>query len=430
MSTVAPGRPRGEVPGAPAQRRLLHRGTLLTGLFGLLPLWWALGVGAFIWLIMAVPMALWLTRRPQVRLPRGIGLWALFVCWVLVSSTQLPGDFGATVAFTFRTAVYTAGGIMLVYTYNVPRDELPTERLVATLAGLWTSLVLFGVLALFVPDLSFHSLTELLLPRSLRSTPFVHQLVHPRLAQVQTFLGYPLPRPNAPFTYTNEWGSYAALLTPVYLFWLQSQGPGRSRTLGRLMVVVGMVPILLSANRGLWLSLTVGLLYGAARLALRGRVQVLMNLLMVIAVVGILIAVTPVGSVVGARLEDGHSDTGRLKLYQASTEGILTSPLIGYGGPRPLAGANDGSPPVGTHGQAWLVAFSHGLPGLGLFLGFLLLLLWHTRGGSPTSFRFWAHVTIFIGIVQTPFYSLLPAQIPLLMVLGGLCLRDRAAETT
>ena len=92
---------------------------------------------------------------------------------------------------------------------------------------------------------------------------FVHDLIHPAFAQVQDFLGYPLGRPKAPFVYTNDWGAVYALLCPLFFaVWLQNP---RRRLKGYAILGVSLVPVFLSLNRGLWLSLGIALLYAGTR---------------------------------------------------------------------------------------------------------------------------------------------------------------------
>src|SRR5947199_224934 len=78
-----------------SSRPLLPSGWLFYALFAGFPVWWALGLGSFIWPIMAVPMALWLlARRRDLVVPRGFGLWVLFLVLVVASFSQLQSVNG------------------------------------------------------------------------------------------------------------------------------------------------------------------------------------------------------------------------------------------------------------------------------------------------------------------------------------------------
>lgn len=72
--------PRRETRGA-----VLPEGWPLYLLFGLYPPWWLLGLSAFVWPVLAAPMAASLLMRDHVRAPRGFGLCLLFLALMLAS---------------------------------------------------------------------------------------------------------------------------------------------------------------------------------------------------------------------------------------------------------------------------------------------------------------------------------------------------------
>lgn len=422
-STIA-GRP-GRSTAPPARRPQpgsLPPGWPLWVLLLWVPLTWALGLSSLMWLAVAVPMTLWLWTQPPLYRPAGLGFWLLFLSWMLLSATQLA-DLAAAVAFGYRMTAYIAGAVMLVYMFNMPRRSVSDGRILTAFAVYWSFVILAGLCALVLPSLSFHSPFERLLPGGVVAIPFVHELVHPVLANVQDFLGYAVARPSAPFTFTNEWGSVVALLMPLYWFWLTQQAPGAKRVLGSVFLVVALVPVIVSLNRGLWISLAAGLLYAGARLALRGQVRPLRNIVVVFACLGVLLVWTPLGGLATDRVETGHSDESRETLYSESIAGIQSSPLLGYGGPVRQAGRSD-RPPVGTHGQVWLVGFSHGIPALLCFLAFMLTIVVRTATAPSGSVAFWVHVVFVIALVQLPLYTFVPAQMSLLMIAAGWALRS------
>jgi hypothetical protein len=59
-------------------------------LLGLYPLWWLLGLGAFAFIVFAVPMAVDLGRRRRLTVPRGFGFWLLFLLWAVGSLLMFP----------------------------------------------------------------------------------------------------------------------------------------------------------------------------------------------------------------------------------------------------------------------------------------------------------------------------------------------------
>jgi polysaccharide biosynthesis protein PslJ len=393
--------------------------------FGAFPVWWALGLGSFIWVIVAVPMVAWLASRPRLLVPRGFGVWIAFLGWMLISSTQL--DQGSRlIPFAYRAAIYLSCTVFFVYVYNLPREDVPARRVVLVMAAFWVVVVAGGFLGLLFPKGSFSTPLEWFMPSSLVGNAFIRDLVHPRFAQLQNFVGYDVPRPAAPFTYTNAWAGNLALLTP---FAIASLGVIRSylvRNLVRLLLVGALLPIIISMNRGLWVSLGAGLAYAAIRVALRGNVRALAAIVVFLAIVAALVAYTPLGGVVQDRLAHPHSNESREELADQAIDAWVESPLLGYGGPRPSQ-INPNQPPIGTHGALQLVLFSHGLPGLLFFLAWFLWVFWRTRR-APSGPAFWASVVVVIGLVQSPYYNFLPSQIHIIMVAAALAWREMDAE--
>jgi O-antigen ligase len=390
-------------------------------LFIAFPIWWALGVGAFVWPIAAVPMAVSLAMRGRARAPRGFGLWILFLLWVLVSATQLD-EPERWIVFAYRLAIYGSATVLFLYVYNTPREALPSRSVTAIVTVFWGFAVLFGLAALVVPEAAFTSLAELVLPDGLLGNSFVYELVHPEIAQVQGFLGYEVARPKAPFVYTNEWGANIALLTPfALLMWKLASGAMARLVIGGLLIL-SVIPMVVSLNRGLWLSLAVGLAYAAIRSALRGRVAAL-RLLVVGALIGAaLVAVTPLKDLVADRLATPHSNEGRLSLYTEAAESAMDSPLLGYGSPRPSE-RDPNLPRVGTHGQLWLVLFSHGIPGVVLFVAWFGFAFWRSRRDAAEIVA-WMHVVLLITLVQMAYYGMVPVPIHLSMLAASIAWRE------
>jgi hypothetical protein len=383
------------------------------------PVSWVLGMGSLIWPFLALPMAgRLIMRRRTVRVPRGFGWWVLFLVWAALSLMQLQGS--APFPFMWRLANYLSATIVFVYIYNTPRNRLPSQRIVALLAGFWLITVAGGWLGVVQPYGQITTITERLLPGSLRNNEFAQLLTHPIFAQVQDFLGYPLGRPTAPFLYTNDWGGVYALTIPFFILgWLQSANRSR-RTWALLLLATSIIPALLSLNRGLWVSLLVALLFGASRPGDVGRLA--RRSLVAIVLVGItLIAFTPLKGVVEGRAEHQHSNAGRTFLYEQTIKGTLRSPIIGYGGPRPYGGPKI-IPDLGTQGQFWLVLYSQGVVGAVFFVMFLWRLSRATRHGPLVTF--WAHVTITIGLVQIFVYDMIPVELHLIFIAAALGIRE------
>ncbi|MGH9040191.1 MAG: O-antigen ligase family protein [Acidimicrobiia bacterium] len=393
----------------------------LYALFLGFPVWWLLGLGSFVWPIMAVPMGFSLLARERVRFPRGFGLYILFFMWMLASALEINGP-DWMIGFAFRALLYGSAGITGLYVYNAPARLLPTRLVVRIMALFWCIVVAGGLLGIAAPTLEFSTLMEKLIPGRLLANEFVATLVHPTTAQIQTFLGYEVPRPRAPFVYTNDWGGNYALLIPFLIAaWSQIRSLAR-RNLVRGLAVVSLLPVVFSLNRMLWFCLVVTAFYASFRFAMRGRKGGVQGVLSFAIVFVMVLSFGPTRQLIDDRIATPHSNQGRTILYKEAAESVQQSPLLGYGAPRPSQ-SNPNLPSVGTQGQFWLVLFSHGVPGALLFVSFFAYACWRTRRArSPMAL--WCHVVVVLALVQMPFYGLLPSQLNIIMVAIALASRE------
>ena len=278
-----PGRRKGRV-------RALMRGPAWPVSFLLVgyPIWWALGIADFMWLILAVPMiarmVAWRTRgnRP-IRVPPGFGFWLLFLVIMVAGIATLtliaPGTVPSLVSrrvlsYANRTAGYLGITVLLLYAGNLTERELPRRTLawMLGLVGIFT--VVGGVAGMVLPHLQFSSPFLLLLPKSVQANAFVQASTHPALTQIQNVLGTPGGRPKAPFDYTNTWSDCLTILLPFLLAWAWL-GSRRQRLIALGVTVVAMGPLLYSLNRGAWIGVALAVCYLAVRLAARGKVALL-----------------------------------------------------------------------------------------------------------------------------------------------------------
>ena len=397
---LAPGRP--VEPGTADGLRPVSRypGWPLTALLVPYPLWWALGMGTLIVFVLAVPMVLHLTRRRPVRVPPGFGLWLLFLLWVLLSTVMLgvnppgtlagdPSDRLVSVAFNF--AGYVVVAIALLYVGNLTEAEYPREKLVRHLGWLFVVVAGGGLLGTLWPTFALTSPVEMLLPPSIAQNQFVQSLVHPVAAQVQEVLGYVSGRPAAPFGYTNTWGNAITLLMGFFaISWLRRPGPRRWAGVGLLLVSV--VPIVASLNRGVWIGLAFMLVFLVVWLARNGNLVGVGVLLVSLLVVTPVVLASPLTDVVEARLDNPHSDGVRTFTITKTLEATEHSPVLGFGSSRRPLGSNNsiavgrdadcqtcGNPPLGSTGQLWLLMISHGYVGTALYLAYHLRSLWAFR---------------------------------------------------
>ncbi|WP_020539681.1 O-antigen ligase family protein [Longispora albida] len=372
----------------------------LTGILALYPLWWALGLGVLIFPIMAVPMAWWLLRNRPVRVPPGFGLWLLFLVAVLGSLTALgyspagtlPGTvIGRMPGAGFRVIEYGALTIMLLYAGNLPRQWLSQRRLITLLGWLFAVTVAGGLLGVVAGHWEFTSPVESLLPHKLRSMGFIKSLVHPSAAQIMDVLGGdPIPRPAAPWGYTNTWGNNYCLL--VGWFVIASRAYRKKKWLAAAVLAASVVPVVYSLNRGLWIGLAVMAVYVAIRFAMQGRLWPLGGLAVGAATMALLVVVSPLGNLVGARLEHGKSNDVRMYVTTQALAGLRESPLIGFGSTRTTTGGRNsiavgsssdcercGNFTLGGNGQLWQTLYAHGLIGTAAYFGFFGYGIWRFR---------------------------------------------------
>ncbi len=386
------------------------------------PVWWLLGLSAFLWPVLAIPMLVSLLSRRRTRAPVAVFLWLAFVSWAFLSGLQITR--GTTIlTFAYRLSLYAAAVVIFLYVYNMPRSRKLDRNVLRILTVFWMVVVAGGYAGILLRGYTFVAPAERLLPGGLRNKQFVQELMQPVFAEVQAFLGYPIPRPTAPFAYTNDWGGNIAALTPVAFASISAAGRGAWRKLVLAVLVASAVPMVFSLNRGMFLSLAVGILYVTVRLAMRGRLNTLATVLCLATLAVFVVALTPLGHLVAASFSSthGNSNQTRLSLYQDASAGAGASPMFGYGAPKALPG-QAGGPAIGTQGQLWLVLYSHGYPALVFFIGFFLAVLWQTRRARGTA-GLWLHAVPLVALAQIAVYGWLPVELQVVMIAAALAYR-------
>ncbi len=398
--TAAPGTSR---PGWLAR----HPAWPITALLAGIPLWWVLGITDYMFILLAVPMSArlyaWSAHgNRRIRVPPGFGLWLLFLVCVLAGvatlSVTAPGTLASPVtnriiSFTVRGSSYLAVTVLLLFAGNLTEREFPRQRLawLLGLVGLYTAVG--GVAGMIRPSFHFASPLASIVPNRLVSNNLVLQAqLHPALSQIQSILGAPKGRPDAPFVYTNEWGNCLAILLPWLLvaWWLH--GTGRQRLIAAVTMVIAIGPIIYSLNRGLWIGLVVALVYLGVRLAGRGQMAVLGAVLAALAIVAVVVAATPLQGIISQRLSSSGSVDRRGSLATDSVRDALASPLIGYGDTRHPQGSIQsvtvgrsakcpacGGGTIGGNGQLWLLLIANGFLGTALYLSFFGYGIWRYR---------------------------------------------------
>ncbi len=413
MTTVrAPDRPAAKA-GASARNRTMRPNRATWPLWAItagMPLAFLVGVHGVVWPVTGVVLASRVLRHRGTRLPWSTLPLVVFVCWIPLSFSVVSPD--ALPIFTYRFCLFLGCLSAAVWVANISEDRVPTERIVDWLAALWICSIGFGYIAQVLPNLDMASPFSAVLG-PIGRIDFVARISDWNLADNQDFLERAFTRPAAPWAAANSWGAAVGILTPFFVrSWLVDVDRRRRRT-GLALLAASALPIITSANRGLWIGLIVGLVYFAARKALRGRFGALAVLFGGIVVVAVLLVVTPAGSLVQDRLGgSGDSNEARAELYVDAWQGAIDSPLVGNGVPRET-NYYENSPPVGTHGLLWYLMFIHGFVGLALFGGWLAIEAFRS-GQVRTPLGWWAHLSIVIAVIEVPYYGLLPH----VMVLG------------
>ncbi len=394
----------------------------LTLMISAYPVWFLLGLSGFMWVILAAPMAASLVRRRNLVAPKGIGFWIVFLIAVAGSSFSID-TAGRMSGFVLRFGYYVAATVFLLYLLNGGLS-VSVPRIVRSFTVLWMFSIAGGYMALVLGDFSFRSPMYYLMPAALLGNELINTLVTPGFADLQDIIGFPVPRPKAPFSYTNSWGSMTALTTPFAFMALSDSRVGLSPRLVRWVLVASLVPVVISLNRGLWLSLGVGIAYAAVRFGVGGQTKLFARLMAVSVFVAVALALSPLGNLVESRVDNGHSNEDRIGLAVSAIDGAVERPVFGWGAPRPNV---RNLPSVGTHGQIWLVTFSHGFLGIFGFVGAIVSYFVRTRRQTK-AVGLWAHSVILVAMVQMPVYLLIPHSLFAIMAAVAVAVRCQQAN--
>lgn len=414
------------------------------------PLWWALGLGTLIFLLLALPMALELRKRERILLPPAFWMWGLFLAWRVVGLLLLglsppgthPGSVsGRVISLAFSAVEYAAVTITLLYVGNLRTDKVPQSAIGRWMGWFFLTVFAGGFLGIIAPSFSFPSVIELMLPHRIAAQAFVRTLVHPVAAQVQDVIGTGNGRPAAPFGYTNSWGNALSILVVWFVAAWVVPAVGAKRLLYAGIVAATVVPVILSLNRGLWIGIAFTILLVLGRQLFRGHFGIVLAVFAVTAAAAVLAAASPLASVITSRLQHGVSDNIRQFVAQLSVVAIKHSPIVGYGGTRHADGSPSsiaigpspnclacGDVPTGSTGQLWSVLFDQGVGGALLYFGFFAAALWiYRRNRGPINDA--ALITVALGFVYMLFYSALPVAPALTMIAVGVLWRDGRDDT-
>ncbi|HEX8928749.1 MAG TPA: hypothetical protein VGA45_07545 [Actinomycetota bacterium] len=412
------------------------------------PLWWAIGFGPAAVTVFAAIMAWKMRRMGPIKVPRGFGLWLCFLLTVLISGLMLgktaPNTLpdrisGQVLGYGLRFAAYIAAAVVMLYVGNLGEKKLPEKLLLRCLLVLFGVTIAGGLLGMAAPYFQFTAPIAHLLPHAIASNSYVHLLTHPGAAQVQDVLGYSAPRPKAPYEYTNMWGNVTGLLVVWFVAWASRD------TLRRVVAVpllaVAAVPIVFSLNRGLWVGLALAVAVYGVRLLLSGRMFAVLGVATAALVGVVVLAASPLGTVLQERLQNPQSNDIRENLATAAFHGAQASPIVGWGTQRDVLGSFQsiaigaspgcegrcGNAGIGSTGAFWLVMFAYGFVGLALYIGFFLAALWFYRG-DRTATGIAAQITIVMSLWFMFAYSSPGWPLTLAMIAVAVLWRHRMQE--
>ncbi|WP_426565836.1 O-antigen ligase family protein [Angustibacter sp. McL0619] len=445
--------PIGQQVGPVRSWRIRERGTPRTpwpyyGMIAAFPIWWAIGLGPVVFPLLAVPLAWQLAKLRPLRLPPGWIIWVCFLGWVLLSGTMLgmhPPDTlaGSPTArllpFTSRYLSYLSATVVLLYVYNAPDRLLSIARTVSVQALLFVEVIGLGVLGVLFPRFTFTAPLAHIVPAGMSGQNYLVQRTQLSFAQLQSVLGYPAPRPAAPFAYTNAWGEISSLLAVWFIVWGWSRRERWGKPVTLAVLLVAAVPTVYSLNRGMWAGVAVALVYIGLRRALHGHLLQALIGAVAVALVALGVLASPLGATIQERFAHPHSNEARASVSAAAIKGAMTSPVLGYGSTRDVVGSNQsitvgrsasclkcGNAAIGGAGHLWLLIFSQGFVGAGLYVLFFLRCLWVSRR-SRAMVALAGSTVMIMGLLYMFVYG--HVGMPLLLYMTAAALMARASQS-
>ncbi|MGB2570662.1 O-antigen ligase family protein [Micromonospora citrea] len=385
-------------------------------MFGLVPIWWALGAFYLGWSVFGVVLLALLVTRGRVPLPAGAACWLVFLVVVLLSATRLDR---VTAYFTFglRYGFLATALVVCVYVYTLIREGASWERVLRPLGWYWLGIVALGWLAVLAPTFALTTPVELALPGGIAGERYIQALTHVRANEFNPVSRTPIYRTAAPYPYTNNWGTAYALLVPCVLAYLTSVRTGRFRVALWVSLPLSVVPAFMTLNRGMFLGLGAGLLYLGLRALVRGNARLIVSIAGLVVLVWIVSLVVPVQEMIDARVSTTDTNVDRMDLYLRTWQAVERSPLLGYGAPKSVD-TTLAEEPLGTQGLIWQILYSHGIPALVLFLSWLVLVARRLAAAvSPAGH--WLSTVPVIALVVIPVYAYIDPNLSVIFFAVG-----------
>ncbi len=396
-------------PVAASSLRVVARS--ITPLFILLvgyPVWWTLGVHMLGWGLVGALVAAWAWRnRDHLLLPEGFGWFAVFIGWVLISAFTLTGSKYA-LSYSFRLVIYTTVILIGLQLFNlIHLRVLHPDQIQRWLLWIWGCAIVLAIPGLVTNStIAMQSPFGAALSKLGINNPFIEALTTVQLSSVDSLYG--LARPSPLFEFTNAWGAAMGVLTPLAIHALVTTTSKRERWVIGSVLVLSIWPIVVSVNRGCWVSIILALGYVAMRRTFARDLRAAAVFVVGLVSLGVVVLVTPLASVVAERLQTANTDT-RSNLYSAAIDLASRSPLLGYGAPQSSALVEDSNDvSIGTHGQFWTILVSHGYVGVGLFMAGVVAVWWLYRPTSGQSPDIWLHASGPVVLFQMFVYDVVP----------------------
>ncbi|NYF58426.1 O-antigen ligase family protein [Micromonospora purpureochromogenes] len=388
----------------------------LTAMFALVPLWWALGAFYLGWSVFGVALLALLVTRGRVALPPGSAAWLVFLILVLLSATRLDRAT-AYLTFGLRFGFLATALVVCVYVHTLVRDGTRWDRVLRPLGWYWLGVVALGWLAVLMPTFALTTPVEMALPHGISGERFIQALTHVRANEFNPQSRTPIYRTAAPYPYTNNWGTAYALLVPCVLAYLTSVRTGRFRVALWVSLPLSVVPAFMTLNRGMFLGLGAGLLYLGLRALVRGNARLIVSIGGLVVLVWVVSLVVPVQEMIDARVSSTDTNVDRMDLYVRTWQAVERSPLLGYGAPKSVD-TTLAEEPLGTQGLIWQILYSHGIPALVVFLGWLVLVARRLAAAvSPAGH--WLSTVPVIALVVIPVYAYIDPNLSVIFFAVG-----------
>lgn len=332
-------------------------------------LWWALGIGDFIWIFAGFIICLsWIGIR-GIKVPPLLFLWVLFTAWVAVTLV-MNDNVGRFAGAVYRLLLYASAGLLAIHTFNA-RQSLPLQKVTGAMVWFLGGMSAVGYAALAFPQAIIRTPMSWIMPEALARNELVEQMIIRRMSHwnPSAWIDQAV-RPVAPFLYANTWGNVYSLVLPLAVLHLWLMWHTRYRWITLIVILASIIPALSTLNRGMFVGLGVVALWVLLQTVRRGQFFTAALAVFAMALAGLVWFVSPLGAALFNRVATTYSLVDRESLYVETFDAVLTSPLFGYGSPRPAD--QSWLPSLGTQGQLWTVLYSHGFVGVALFVGFLL----------------------------------------------------------